>query len=81
MSTKTFWRPYRESYIQEFADSRQPHDILVHSEICDDDIIPSEILFRKEIDLPEIELEAIGRCQGKILDVGAGAGAHARMNS
>ncbi len=77
--TKTFTGDPIGKAIQEYADLRQPHDILVHSEICEDDIIPTEILFRKEVDLPELELEAINCCQGKILDVGAGAGAHATI--
>ena len=69
------------SAIQEFARTRKPAEILVHSDICEDDIIPTETLFRKEDELPPLEAEALTRCKGKILDVGSGAGAHAKILS
>jgi len=65
--------------ILEFADNRRPSDIIVHSDICEEDIIPTELLFRKIEELPEIESMALDLCSGKILDVGAGAGAHAKI--
>lgn len=45
----------------------------------DDDSVtymPIEIYFRSEEEFPEIEKLALTLCKGKILDVGAGAGAH-----
>lgn len=63
--------------IQEFAKKRKPEDIIVSSDICEDDIIPLEVLFRKFEEMPEIEQVALSRASGKILDVGAGAGMHA----
>lgn len=65
--------------ILEYADNRIPKDIYVHSDICEDDIIPTEVLFRKEEEMPELELHALNLCKGKVLDVGSGAGAHARV--
>lgn len=38
--------------------------------------MPVEIFFREEHDLPEAEKIALAQCDGKILDVGAGVGAH-----
>ncbi len=52
-------------------------EIVVHSKLCENDVIPVPYLFRKYADFPEIEKIALTHCQGKILDVGAGAGAHA----
>jgi len=63
--------------IQEYAKKRRPDDIIVTSDICDDDIIPLEVLFRSYNEMPEIEQTALQRASGKILDVGAGAGIHA----
>ena len=63
--------------ILDFAQTRKPDDIIVCSEICEDDIIPIEVLFRNEDEMPELEIVALNKCSGKILDVGAGAGSHA----
>ncbi len=51
-------------------------DIIVSSDISEDDIIPVSYLFRKEKDLPIIEVKALDLCRGKTLDVGAGSGVH-----
>jgi SAM-dependent methyltransferase len=64
--------------ILDFAESVINHDIIVRSEICDDDIIPSCHLFRSGDEMPELERIALTYCKGKILDVGAGAGVHAK---
>jgi SAM-dependent methyltransferase len=62
--------------ILDFAATRKPNDIIVSSELCEDDIIPLEVLFRSQKDMPELELHALKLCRGDILDVGAGAGVH-----
>jgi len=63
--------------IVDYAKNKINKDIIVVSEICDDDVIPSEYLFRTYDQMPKIEQLALSRCEGKILDVGAGAGIHA----
>jgi SAM-dependent methyltransferase len=62
--------------ILDYVKTKKGDDIIVCSEICEDDIIPIEVLFRTENEMPELELLAMERCKGKILDVGAGAGCH-----
>lgn len=62
--------------IAEYAQTKKPKDIVVSSDICDDDIIPIEVLFRTLDEMPVIEQMALDRCVGKVLDVGAGAGVH-----
>lgn len=64
--------------IQDFAENIHDEDIIVSSDICDDDIIPVEMLFRSYDDMPKLEQVALSLCQGKILDVGAAAGVHAK---
>ncbi|WP_343748681.1 class I SAM-dependent methyltransferase [Fluviicola sp.] len=63
--------------IQEYAKKRKPEDIIVSSDICEDDIIPLEVLFRKYDEMPPIEQKALSLAKGRVLDVGAGAGIHA----
>ncbi len=62
--------------ILDYSKNKKPFDIIVSSDICDDDIIPIEVLFRTYKEMPEIEKKAIKFCQGRVLDVGAGAGIH-----
>jgi hypothetical protein len=62
--------------ILDYSKNKKPFDIIVSSDICDDDIIPIEVLFRTFKEMPEIEKMALELCKGNVLDVGAGAGMH-----
>jgi SAM-dependent methyltransferase len=64
--------------ILDYAKTHKPADIIVCSDICEDDIIPVEVLFRDYNDMPALEKAALDLVKGKTLDVGAGAGVHAR---
>lgn len=65
--------------ILDYANSKCNTDILVDSDICDTDTIPVPHLFRSFEEMPPLEQLALTRCEGKILDVGAAAGAHAKI--
>ncbi len=58
------------------AGSYEPN-IIVHSDLCDDDEIPVAHLMRSFDRMPEIEKIALDHCKGSVLDIGAGAGIHA----
>jgi SAM-dependent methyltransferase len=57
---------------------KPPADILwVHNSYDEPEEMPVDIYFRNEAEMPELELEALKQCKGKVLDVGAGVGSHA----
>lgn len=62
--------------ILDFSQTKKKAQIIVSSDLCDDDVIDVPYLFRTWKEMPTIEKMAIKACEGKILDIGAGAGAH-----
>lgn len=50
--------------------------ILVRSDIAEDETLDPSYFFRSFQQMPVQEQEALKRCKGRILDIGAGAGAH-----
>ena len=62
--------------IHGYSENQKDLDIIVKSDICENDIIPLEVLFRSFNEMPEIEKTALSRVKGKTLDVGACAGPH-----
>jgi SAM-dependent methyltransferase len=54
-----------------------PAHIEVHIKDFDPDLLDAGYLFRTFSEMPEIEKQALELCRGRILDCGAGAGAHA----
>lgn len=62
--------------ILDYASNKKPFDIIVSSDLCDDDIIPIEVLFRSYKEMPDLEKRALSLCKGSVLDIGAGAGIH-----
>lgn len=51
-------------------------DIIVHSSIAHDDVMPVPYLFRNFDEMPRIEQKALQLTTGKTLDAGSGAGSH-----
>ncbi len=52
-------------------------DIVVKSDLGEDDYYDVPYYFRDESELPDWERTAMEHCKGRILDIGAGAGSHA----
>ncbi|MCO5268843.1 MAG: class I SAM-dependent methyltransferase [Brumimicrobium sp.] len=53
-------------------------DIIVSSNLMEDDVIPIDYLFRGFTSFPKLEKLAIKNCVGHVLDIGAAAGPHAK---
>ena len=62
--------------IYEYHKFGKAEDVVVHSSMFDDDVIPIETLFRSLVEMPAIEMVALEAAYGDILDVGAGSGCH-----
>lgn len=63
--------------IWDFHEKKHDENIIVSSDLLDDDVLNVEHLFRKYENFPSIEKAAMQRCEGRILDIGAAAGPHA----
>lgn len=63
--------------ILDFAKNGKASDVIVHSDLCEDDIIPTSYLFRSFQEMPKLEQVALKACKGSVLDIGIGAGIHA----
>jgi SAM-dependent methyltransferase len=62
--------------IHEYIQDQRELDIIVESDLCEDDVLPIPYLFRTINEMPDIEKFALAQCEGNILDIGAGAGCH-----
>lgn len=62
--------------LQDYDNNLYTEDIVVHSSIAEDDIIPLPYLFRTFELMPPIEQKALELARGKTLDIGSGAGSH-----
>lgn len=62
--------------IYDYAMEEEKGLLHIHNTYGDPDEMPVEVYFRETEDFFDVENEAIARCKGRVLDVGAGAGAH-----
>lgn len=62
--------------LQAYFNGHQAAFATVRCSVADDDRLSAAYLFRTAAIMPELELDALRRCYGRVLDVGAGAGAH-----
>ncbi|MEM6349049.1 MAG: class I SAM-dependent methyltransferase [Bacteroidota bacterium] len=52
-------------------------EVRVFSNVAEEDIIAAKYLFRNSAGMPAWERRALDECEGRVLDIGAGAGSHA----
>lgn len=66
--------------IKDYYHQNDPDiNLKVHSDCSSEETLPAEIFFRNYDSLPELERYALDLCQGRTLDVGAGAGCHSMI--
>lgn len=68
---------YGEALYDYFQNASLNNPLLLHSNYGDIEEMPVDIFFRESEDIPELEFIALSLCDGRVLDVGAGAGVHA----
>lgn len=61
--------------ILDFYKHKKSADLILNNSYGDPEEMPVEVFFRDQLDFTTIEHLAMIECEGKILDVGAGAGA------
>jgi SAM-dependent methyltransferase len=64
--------------IHDFAKDGNADSIIVKADLCEDDVMPVEYLFRSFEEMPELEQLALKKATGKVLDIGAGTGCHSK---
>lgn len=62
--------------VWDYLNNETGDNIHVRTDIAEDEYLPPSYFFRSFDQMPLQEQEALRRCRGKILDIGAGAGAH-----
>jgi predicted O-methyltransferase YrrM len=63
--------------ILDFYKGNHESTLLLHNSYGEPEEMPVEVFFREEEDFSTLEHLALIECKGKVLDLGAGAGAHA----
>lgn len=63
--------------ILDFYKGNEAATLTLHNSYGEAEEMPVEVFFREEEDFSTLEHLALIECQGKVLDLGAGAGAHA----
>ncbi|MCF8298913.1 MAG: class I SAM-dependent methyltransferase [Saprospiraceae bacterium] len=60
----------------DYLNGEKDAEIIVATNVGDDDVMPIKYFFRNYDELPEMEQIALSLCNGKILDIGGGSGCH-----
>ncbi|MFK7953902.1 MAG: class I SAM-dependent methyltransferase [Ekhidna sp.] len=62
--------------ILDYYQGDENASLLIHNNYDEPEEMPAEVFFRDELDFTTLENLALIECKGKVLDLGAGAGAH-----
>jgi SAM-dependent methyltransferase len=67
-----FGEALKDEFINDGADI-----LWLHNSYDEPEQMPVDIFFREEEDMSDLEYKALEMCEGRVLDIGAGAGSHA----
>lgn len=67
--------PFEQAFI-DYSNGVAEAEVIIHSNKGETESLPVHYFFRSYSEMPEIEKRALDECNGKVLDVGAGAGSH-----
>lgn len=62
--------------LDDFYHGRFKEELILYTNDHEQETMPVDLFFREADELPDQELIALALCDGKVLDVGAGAGSH-----
>ena len=65
--------------VYDFHNGEREQILWIENTYGEPEEMPLEHFFRAEDEMPEIELYALKNCKGKVLDIGAAAGAHSLL--
>jgi 2-polyprenyl-3-methyl-5-hydroxy-6-metoxy-1,4-benzoquinol methylase len=69
------WTPLGQA-LQDYMAGDVTAEITVHCDRAADEALAAGHFFRTPSEMPALERQAIDLCRGRVLDIGAGAGAH-----
>lgn len=65
--------------IADYYEKNNPAKLWIYNRYGPKEEMPVSTYFRTEPQMPELELMALQQCNGRVLDVGAGAGSHSLL--
>ncbi|MBC7915928.1 MAG: methyltransferase domain-containing protein [Pyrinomonadaceae bacterium] len=63
--------------LTDFYQNQQKGKLSLHNTYGRAEEMPLDVFFRDKDEMPDLELYALGKCRGTVLDIGAGVGSHA----
>lgn len=62
-------------FLKDYLAKGKTSTIWLHNNYAEAEEMPAEVFFRKAYEITDLEAFALRQCKGKVLDIGAGAGA------